>query len=277
MAEDDRPRTLLLLRHGQSTANARDAFSGWLDVALSEHGRREAVRAGELLAEHGLFPDVVHTSVLSRAVDTADIALGVLGRQGVPTQRSWRLNERHYGALQGRSRSAVRAEVGDALFALWRRSYDYAPPLPRTDDPTNTGYDHRYAALPPRELPNAESLADVRARVVPYWQDAVASDMYVGRTALVVAHGNSLRALCMHLDGLTPDEILTVNIPTGVPLRYDLDRDYRPRVRGGVYLDTEAAAAGAAEVAAQGLPHQGPALTDHDTTSESPGFLRAAE
>lgn len=259
----DQTRTLLLLRHGQSTANARDAFSGWLDVALSDRGRHEAARAGELLGECGLLPDVVHTSVLSRAVDTANIALAVLGRQWVPSRRSWRLNERHYGALQGRSRSAVRAETGDALFALWRRSYDHAPPPLRTDDPTSTGYDHRYAALPPRELPNAESLADVRARVVPYWQDIIVSDLYVGRTTLVVAHGNSLRALCMHLDGLTPDEILAVNIPTGVPLRYDLDRDYRPQVRGGVYLDTEAAAAGAAEVAAQGLPQLGPALPAH--------------
>jgi len=247
-------RTLLLLRHGQSAANSEDIFSGWLDVPLSDRGRREAVRAGELLAAHGPLPDVVYTSVLSRAIDTADIALAALDRQWLPTRRSWRLNERHYGALQGRSRSVVRAEVGDAVFALWRRSYDHAPPPLAADDPSSARHDRRYAALPRRELPATESLADVRARLLPYWQDVVVGDLYAGRTTLVVAHGNSLRALCMHLDGLTPEEISTVNIPTGIPLRYDLDRDYRPRVRGGVYLDPKAAAAGTAEVAAQGAP-----------------------
>jgi len=145
-------RTLLLLRHGQSAANSEDIFSGWLDVPLSDRGRRESVRAGELLAAHGPLPDVVHTSVLSRAIDTADIALAVLDRQWLPTRRSWRLNERHYGALQGRSRSAVRAEVGDAVFALWRRSYDHAPPPLAADDPPSARHDRRYAALPRRSV-----------------------------------------------------------------------------------------------------------------------------
>lgn len=244
--------TLILLRHGQSQANAADRFSGWLDVPLSDRGRREAVRAGELLAVHGLLPDVVHTSVLSRAIDTADIALAVLDRQWLPIRRSWRLNERHYGALQGRSRAAVRAEVGDVVFARWRRSYDHAPPPLAADDPSSSRHDRRYAGLPRGELPATESLADVRARLLPYWQDALAGDLRAGRTTLVVAHGNSLRALCMHLDGHTPDEIPALNIPTGVPLRYDLDADYRPLVRGGTYLDPESAAAGVAEVVAQG-------------------------
>ncbi len=270
MGARDQTRTLLLLRHGQSTANSEDIFSGWLDVPLSDRGRREAVRAGELLAAYGPLPDVVHTSLLSRAIDTANIALAVLDRQWLPTRRNWRLNERHYGALQGRSRSAVRAEVGDAVFALWRRSYDHAPPPLAADDPPSARHERRYAALPRRELPTTESLADVRARLLPYWQDAVVDDLYAGRTTLLVAHGTSLRALCMHLDGLTPKEISTVNIPTGVPLRYDLDRDYRPRVRGGVYLDPESAAAGAAEVAAQGAPAA-------DGTPHPPCALQMAE
>jgi 2,3-bisphosphoglycerate-dependent phosphoglycerate mutase len=251
-------RTLLLLRHGQSEANSEDSFSGWLDVPLSDRGRREAARAGELLSEHGLLPDVVHTSVLSRAIDTADIALAVLRRPRVPTRRSWRLNERHYGALQGRSRAAVREEVGDELLARWRRSYDAAPPPLSADDPSAAWRDPRYAAQPAGVLPATEALCDVRARVVPYWRDVIVTDLRAGRLPLVVAHGNSLRALVMYLDGLTPEEIRSVNIPTGVPLRYDLDRALRPVLRGGTYLDPHAAAAGIAEVAAQGtLPAPG--------------------
>ena len=244
--------TVVLLRHGQSAANAADSFSGWLDVPLSERGRREAARAGELLAEHGLLPQVVHTSALSRAIRTAEIALEVLGRPELPTRRSWRLNERHYGALQGRSRASVRAEVGDELFAHWRRSYDAAPPPLLPDDPTSPRHDPGYAGLPTADLPVGEALADVRARVVPYWQEAIVPDLRAGRLPLVVAHGNSLRALCMHLDDLGPEEIRTLHIPTGIPLRYDLDADLRPRVRGGTYLDPRAAAEGVAEVAAQG-------------------------
>ncbi|MDA8320763.1 MAG: 2,3-bisphosphoglycerate-dependent phosphoglycerate mutase [Actinomycetota bacterium] len=246
------PRTLLLLRHGQSTANADGIFSGWLDVALTERGEREAIRAAELLAEHGMLPHVAHTSVLSRAIRTLDIVLAAADRLWIPTRRSWRLNERHYGALQGRPKAVVRAETGDHQFARWRRSYDIAPPPLDADDPAAARHDPRYAALPARELPLTEALADVRRRVVPYWQDVIAADLAAGRVPLVVAHGNSLRALCMHLDQLSADEVALLNIPTGMPLRYDLDPDGRPVVRGGTYLDPDAAVAGAAEVAAQG-------------------------
>lgn len=245
-------RALVLLRHGQSTANAEDSFSGWLDVPLTERGEAEAVRAAELLAAHGLLPDVAHTSVLSRAIGTLDIALAVLDRRWIPAHRSWRLNERHYGALQGRAKAVVRAEAGDETFTRWRRSYDVAPPPLDADDPTSARRDPRYAALPVAELPTSEALADVRARVVPYWQDAIAADLHRCRMPLIVAHGNSLRALCMHLDRLSPEEVGELNIPTGVPLRYDIDDEGRPLIRGGTYLDPEAAAAGAAEVAAQG-------------------------
>ena len=244
--------TLLLLRHGQSAANSEDSFSGWLDVPLSDRGRREAARAGELMAEQGLLPDVVHTSVLTRAIRTADIALATIGHQWLPTRRSWRLNERHYGALQGRSRAAVRAEIGDESYSRWRRSYEHAPPPLPEDDPSSARHDRRYAGLPARELPTTEALSDVYRRVVPYWQDAIAADLHAGQVVLVVAHSNSLRALCMHLDALTPREVEALNIPTGVPLRYELDHDCRPLVRGGTYLDPTSAAAGIAEVLAQG-------------------------
>lgn len=241
-----------MLRHGQSVANAEGSFSGWLDAPLTERGEAEAVRAAELLAAHGLLPDVAHTSVLTRAIATLDIALAVLDRRWIPAHRSWRLNERHYGALQGRVKSAVRAHVGDDAFARWRRSYDEAPPPLNAADPTSARHDPRYAALPAADLPHSEALADVRARVVPYWQDVIANDLHQGRTSLVVAHGNSLRALCMHLDLLSAEEVARLNIPTGIPLRYDIDGQGRPLIRGGTYLDPDAAAAGAAEVAAQG-------------------------
>ncbi|GAA3108015.1 phosphoglyceromutase [Pseudonocardia yunnanensis] len=244
--------TLLLLRHGQSAANSEDSFSGWLDVPLSDRGRREAARAGELMKEQAVLPDVVHTSVLTRAIHTADIALASIGHPWLPTRRSWRLNERHYGALQGRSRTAVRAEFGDERYSLWRRSYEHAPPPLPEDDPSSARHDGRYADVPVRELPTTEALSDVYRRVVPYWQDAIAADLYAGRVVLVVAHSNSLRALCMHLDALTPREVETLNIPTGVPLHYELDHEYRPHVRGGTYLDPQSAAAGIAEVLAQG-------------------------
>lgn len=254
------PRTLLLLRHGQSRANADGTFSGWLDVPLTVRGHEEAARAAELLAAHELLPDTAHTSVLTRAIGTLDIVLAGLNRQWIPTRRSWRLNERHYGALQGRAKLAVRADVGEETFNQWRRSYDIAPPSLDAADPTAARHDPRYAALPADEMPASESLADVRRRVVPYWQDVLAAELHVGRMPLIVAHGNSLRALCMHLDRLNPEQVAALNIPTGVPLRYDLDRDGCPLVPGGVYLDPAAAATGAAEVAAQG----GGADSDND-------------
>jgi 2,3-bisphosphoglycerate-dependent phosphoglycerate mutase len=238
-------------------------LAGWgeapLDVALTERGEREAIRAAELLDEHGMLPDVAHTSVLSRAIRTLDIGLAVMDRLRIPTRRTWRLNERHYGALQGRSKAAVRAEVGDHEFTRWRRSYDTAPPPLDARDPASARHDPRYAAMPARELPSAEALADVLRRVVPYWQDVIAADLALGRVPLVVVHGNSLRSLCMHLDQLSADEVAVLHIPTGVPLRYDPDPDGSPLVRGGTYLDPAAAAAGAAEVAAQGGKRKPPA------------------
>jgi 2,3-bisphosphoglycerate-dependent phosphoglycerate mutase len=243
---------LILLRHGESEANAGNSFSGWLDVPLSERGRAEAAQAGALLVEHGIAPTVVHTSVLVRAVDTADIAMARLGG-AVPTRRTWRLNERHYGALQGCRRAAIRARYGDAQFARWRRSYDAAPPPLPADDPMNPHRDPRYADVPPGDLPATESLADVRRRLVPYWAEAIAPDLDAGATVLVVAHSNSLRALCMHLDRLTPAEVESLNIPTGVPLRYFLGRDRRPVPRDGHYLDPAAAESGIREVADQGV------------------------
>ena len=230
------PRTLVLLRHGHSTANGADTVSGWLDVPLSERGRREATRAGSLLAERGCAPDAVHTSVLTRAVRSADLALAALGPPRPPLHRSWRLNERHYGALHGRTRDALRAEYGAERYALWRRSYRHAPPPLPIDSPDDPRLDHRYADVPASLLPRTESLADVRARLVPYWDAAIAPGLSAGRTTLVVAHGNSLRALCLHLDALTESEVALLEIPTGVPLRYDLDAGLRPLVRGGVYL-----------------------------------------
>lgn len=243
---------LLLLRHGESTANADDVFGGWLDFPLTNRGRDQAAAAGRLIREAGLRPTAVHTSVLMRAIDTATIALDELEPTATPIRRSWRLNERHYGVLQGRRRNSVRREFGTELFNDWRRSYHLTPPAMAPGDPAHPRHDARYAALPPNELPAAESLAAVRRRLVPYWQDAIAADLMAGHVTLVVAHGNSLRALCTHLDGLTPDRVRSLHIPTGVPLRYDLDGDLTPLVPGGVYLDPARATAGIAEVIAQG-------------------------
>jgi 2,3-bisphosphoglycerate-dependent phosphoglycerate mutase len=251
-------RTLYLLRHGQSEANSADSFSGWLDVPLSARGRREAARAGRLLAGQVPLPDVVHTSVLARAVDTAALALGELGLPSAPVRHSWRLNERHYGALQGRPRAEVRRAVGDEAYRRLRRSYEAVPPPLPLDDPGHPRRDPRYADVPDDELPAGESLADVRARVQRYWEEAIVPALGAGRVPLVVAHGNALRALCMLLDDLSPEQVRTLHVPTGVPLRYDLGTDLRPLVPGGRYLDPDAAAAGIAEVAAQG---SGPILT----------------
>jgi len=247
-----RAQTMVLLRHGQSAANAADSFSGWLDVPLTDRGRQEAARAGELLAEHGLLPDTVHTSVLIRSIETAQIVLTTLNRPWPPTHRSWRLNERHYGALQGRPRAAVRREVGDEIFARWRRSYAAAPPPLPAEDPSNPRTDPYYAAVSADQLPLTESLADVRARVLPYWHDVLIPELRAGRAPLVVAHGNTLRALRMHLDQLGAEQIRSVNVPTGVSLRYDLDERWRPVVPGGSYLDAAAAARRIAEELAQG-------------------------
>jgi 2,3-bisphosphoglycerate-dependent phosphoglycerate mutase len=243
--------TLIMIRHGESEWNDKGLFTGWVDVRLSERGKLEAGRAGQQLADAGLRPDVMHTSVLTRAIQTATIALEVADLAWLPVHRSWRLNERHYGALQGKDKAQTRAEFGDEQFMLWRRSYDVPPPPLADDDPLSQAGDPRYALLPDEVLPRTECLRDVVARMLPYWHDAIIPDLAAGRMVIVVAHGNSLRALVKHLDDISDDDISELNIPTGMPLVYELDSRFRP-TGPGRYLDPEAAAAGAAAVAAQG-------------------------
>jgi 2,3-bisphosphoglycerate-dependent phosphoglycerate mutase len=245
-------RTLLLLRHGESVWNSEGRFTGWVDVGLSEHGQAEAEQAGKLLSDAGLAIDVVHTSVLTRAIQTANIALETAGLSWLPVRRSWRLNERHYGALQGKNKAQVRAEFGDEQFMAWRRSYDVPPPPLADDDPLSQAADPRYALLTGTAMPRTECLRDVVARMLPYWQDAIVPDLAAGRTVLVVAHGNSLRALVKHLDQISDADIAELNIPTGIPLRYDLEENFRPATTGGSYLDPEAAVTAAEAVRNQG-------------------------
>jgi 2,3-bisphosphoglycerate-dependent phosphoglycerate mutase len=244
--------TLVLLRHGESAWNAEGLFTGWVDVSLSERGRAEARRAGELLSESGLRPDVVHTSVLTRAIQTANGALDAAGLGWLPVRRSWRLNERHYGALQGKNKAQTRAEFGDEQFMRWRRSYDVPPPPLPDDAPLSQASDPRYGLLTGDLLPRTECLRDVVQRLLPYWDDAIVPDLAAGRTVLVVAHGNSLRAMVKHLDKISDADIVELNIPTGIPLRYDLDASFRPVTPGGSYLDPAAA-----EVAAEAVRNQG--------------------
>ena len=245
--------TLILLRHGESEWNAKNLFTGWVDVNLTSNGRREATRGGELLANSDLLPDVVHTSLLTRAIRTSQLALEAADRQWIPVRRTWRLNERHYGALQGKDKKETLAEYGEEQFMLWRRSYDVPPPPIEPEDPFAQTDDPRYAALPPEARPSTECLADVVRRLIPYWEDVlVADDLRAGRTVLVAAHGNSLRAMVKHLDNISDADIAGVNIPTGIPLVYRLDGNLRPVVPGGEYLDPDAAATAAAAVAAQG-------------------------
>ena len=244
--------TLVLLRHAESEWNAKGLFAGWADVRLAPNGRQEAEAAGRLLADAGLRPDVVHTSVLTRTVQTANIMLDVTGLSWLPVRRSWRLNERHYGALQGKDKAATRREFGDEQFMLWRRSYDVPPPPIADDDPLSQSDDPRYAGMPPELRPRTECLKDVVARMLPYWYDAVVPDLNTGQNVLVVAHGNSLRALVKHLDGVSDAAIAELNIPTGIPLVYELDDAFRPEVPGGRYLDPEAAAEAAEAVRNQG-------------------------
>jgi 2,3-bisphosphoglycerate-dependent phosphoglycerate mutase len=241
--------TLVLLRHGQSTWNQANLFTGWYESDLSEQGCNEAVQAGRLLDEAGIEPDVVHTSVQVRAIRTANLALDEIDRLWIPVRRSWRLNERHYGALQGKNKKETAAKFGDAKVKLWRRSYDTPPPKVRRDSPHHPANDPRYADLAPDVLPASECLKDVLVRMLPYWHDGIVPDLRAGRVVLVAAHGNSLRALVKHLDGISDRQIAGLNIPTGIPLVYELDDDLRPVQRE--YLDPEAAAAGAAAVAAQ--------------------------
>jgi 2,3-bisphosphoglycerate-dependent phosphoglycerate mutase len=242
--------TLILLRHGNSTWNQKNLFTGWVDVPLSEQGVAEATRAGELLAESGLKPDVLYTSVLTRAIQTANIALDRADRSWIPVKRSWRLNERHYGALQGKDKAQTLEEFGAEQFQLWRRSFDVPPPPLDDSSEFSQAHDERYRDLG-AELPRTESLKLVIDRMVPYWQSDIAPDIRAGKTVLITAHGNSLRALVKHLDGVSDDDIAELNIPTGIPLVYTLDDDLRP-IGTAQYLDPEAAAAGAAAVASQG-------------------------
>ena len=244
--------TLVLLRHGESDWNAKNLFTGWVDVDLNAKGETEARRGGELLREHGLLPDIVHTSVLRRAIRTSEIALHAVDRHWIPVRRSWRLNERHYGALQGKDKKQTLQEFGEEQFMLWRRSYDTPPPPIDDNDEYSQSHDPRYATLPPELKPRTECLKDVLLRALPYWYDEIVPDLLAGRTVLVAAHGNSLRALVKHLDGLGDQEVVGLNIPTGIPLRYDLDDQLRPVTRGGAYLDPQAAKEAIAAVASQG-------------------------
>lgn len=242
--------TLILLRHGQSEWNEKNLFTGWVDVRLTEQGREEARRGGELMREQGVLPDVLHTSVLSRAIQTANIALDAADRLWIPVKRSWRLNERHYGALQGKDKAQTLAEFGEEKFMEWRRSFDVPPPAIDADDEFAQTHDPRYAGID-GEMPATESLSIVIDRMIPYWEQEIVPDLAEGKTVLVAAHGNSLRALVKHLDGISDDDIAGLNIPTGIPLRYELGDDFMP-VEPARYLDPEAAAAGAAAVANQG-------------------------
>lgn len=242
--------TLILLRHGQSQWNASNQFTGWVDVDLTDKGRAEAARAGELIAAGDRQPDVLYTSLLRRAITTAHLALEAADRLWIPVQRNWRLNERHYGALQGLDKAATKAKYGDEQFMLWRRSYDTPPPPIEKGSTYSQDADPRYADIGGGPL--TECLADVVARFVPYYEQTITGDLKAGKTVLIVAHGNSLRALVKYLDGMSDADVVGLNIPTGIPLRYDLNAEGMPVVPGGTYLDPEAAAAGAAAVAKQG-------------------------
>ena len=242
---------LILLRHGESEWNAKNLFTGWVDVELSEKGLVEAARGGQMLKEANLLPDVLHTSLLKRAINTADIALKNCGRSGIPTKRSWRLNERHYGALQGKDKAATLKEYGEEQFQLWRRSFDVPPPAIADDDQYSQKNEAKYANLG-EQLPKTECLKDVVARVVPYLTGEVMDDLKSGKTVLITAHGNSIRAIVKFLDSISDADIAGVNIPTGIPLLYELNDKFEPITKGGRYLDPEAAKAAIAAVANQG-------------------------
>ena len=244
--------TLILLRHGQSTWNEKNLFTGWVDVDLTPAGEQQARDGGALLAQAGLLPTVVHTSLMTRAIRTSTLALEACGRPWIPVRRSWRLSERHYGDLQGKDKTQVREQYGEQQFLKWRRSYDTPPPAIEVGSEWDVSSDLRYAHLPSEVVPRTECLADVLRRMLPCWYDAIVPDLQAGHVVLVAAHGNSLRALVKHLDGLSEEQVVGLNVPTGQPLRYDLDDDLRPTNPGGTYLDEAAAKAAAEAVAKQG-------------------------
>ncbi|CAM5788794.1 phosphoglyceromutase [Cellulomonas persica] len=241
--------TLVLLRHGESEWNAKNLFTGWVDVSLSEKGVEEAKRGGALLKDAGILPDVVHTSLLRRAITTANLALDAADRHWIPVKRSWRLNERHYGALQGKDKKQTLEEFGEEQFMLWRRSYDVPPPAIEPGSEFSQDTNPRYAGEP---VVLTECLKDVLEREMPYWESGIVPDLQEGKTVLVAAHGNSIRALVKFLDDIDDDTISGLNIPTGIPLVYELDENFKPTVKGGTYLDASAAEAAIAAVANQG-------------------------
>ena len=242
---------LILLRHGESEWNAKNLFTGWVDVALSAKGVEEAKRGGILLKERNLLPDVVHTSLLRRAITTASLALDNCDRHWIPVHRSWRLNERHYGALQGKDKAATLKEYGKEQFQLWRRSFDVPPPAIDDNDQYSQSNDLRYATLG-KDLPKSECLKDVVTRMIPYFTNEITADLRSGKVVLVTAHGNSIRAIVKHIDGISDADIAGVNIPTGIPLLYEFDQDFKAIKKGGEYLDPVAAQAAIAAVANQG-------------------------
>jgi 2,3-bisphosphoglycerate-dependent phosphoglycerate mutase len=244
--------TLVLLRHGESTWNKENRFTGWTDVDLSETGRSEALEAGRLIAEAGYGFDLAYTSVLKRAIRTCWIALDVLDLLWIPLERSWRLNERHYGALQGLNKAETAARHGEAQTKIWRRSYDIPPPPLEMSDPRHPAFDPRYANLRPDERPATESLKDTVVRFVPYWKETIAPTIRGGQRVLITAHGNSLRALVKYLDRISDEDIVALNIPTGVPLVYELDESLTP-LRHFYLGDPEAAKKKAEAVAQQGV------------------------
>ena len=239
-----------MLRHGQSEWNASNQFTGWVDVALTEKGRAEAKRGGELLKEKDILPDVLYTSLLRRAIQTANIALDEADRLWIPVTRDWRLNERHYGALQGLNKADTKEKYGDEKFMTWRRSYGTPPPELDDNNEYSQAHDPRYANLD--QVPRTECLKDVVARFIPYFKEEILPQALAGKNVLIAAHGNSLRALVKYLDNISDEDIAGLNIPTGMPLVYEIDENGKVLNPGGTYLDPEAAEAGAAAVANQG-------------------------
>lgn len=243
---------LILLRHGESQWNALNLFTGWVDVDLSEKGILEAKRGGELLKEKNLIPDSLHTSILNRAIKTSELALQAAGIKDIPTKRSWRLNERHYGALQGLNKKDTLDKYGEEQFMLWRRSFDVPPPPIDPNDKYAQNNDPKYKDIQKSDIPLTECLKDVVKRVIPYWQEEIVPELRNGKTVLVVAHGNSLRALIKYLENISDEDIAKLNLPTGIPLLYRLDENFKPVVLGGEYLDPQAAKEAISAVANQG-------------------------